>query len=216
MKIIISKNYMRIMRIAIDINDVIRDNLTQFKNCYIKFVNRDFEIKTEEIKSFDLSKVFPFSTKKEFYDFKYNDYAYELFARAEPVDQMLPYKFNDWIQNTMRDFDKEQIPEIFLFSPFEMNLTIQATYSFLSKIGCRCREVVFPIDSYKVWDNCDIMITANPNLLTNAPEGKTAIRILKPYNTDCADCKYTFNSLLDLINDKDETINKMITNKHDE
>jgi hypothetical protein len=204
------------MRIAIDINDVIRDNLTQFKNCYNKFVDDDFDIKTEDIKSFDLSNVFPFSTKKEFNDFKYNDYAYELFARAEPMDKMLPYKFNDWLQNTMRDFDKEQTPEIFLFSPLEMGLTIQATYSFLSKIGCRCREMLFPIDSYKVWDKCDIMITANPNLLTNVPEGKIAIRIQSPYNMDGINCKYTFSSLMDVMNDKDETLNKMITGKCNE
>ena len=109
----------------------------------------------------------------------------------------------------MRNFDEGKNPEILFFSPFELGLTIQATYSFLSKIGCRCREMVFPIDSNKMWDRCNIMITANPNLLKNVPEGKVAIKIKAPYNED-VECEYTFDSLIELIQDKDETINKLI------
>lgn len=196
-------------RIAIDINDTLRDNLLQFKNCYKKWVDNEFDIDIKDIKDFDLMKSFPFGSKNDFNDFKYNSYAYELFARAEVTDKMLPYRLNDWLQNDMRNFDEGKNPEILFFSPFELGLTIQATYSFLSKIGCRCREMVFPIDSSKMWDRCDIMITANPNLLKNVPEGKVAIKIKAPYNED-VECEYTFDSLIELIQDKDETINKLI------
>lgn len=196
-------------RIAIDINDTLRDNLLQFKNCYKKWVDNEFDIDIKDIKDFDLMKSFPFGSKNDFNDFKYNSYAYELFARAEVTDKMLPYRLNDWLQNDMRNFDEGKNPEILFFSPFELGLTIQATYSFLSKIGCRCREMVFPIDSSKMWDRCDIMITANPNLLKNVPKGKVAIKIKAPYNED-VECEYTFDSLIELIQDKDETINKLI------
>ena len=196
-------------RIAIDINDTLRDNLLQFKNCYKKWVDNEFDIDIKNIKDFDLMKSFPFESKNDFNDFKYNSYAYELFARAEVTDKMLPYRLNDWLQNDMRNFDEGKNPEILFFSPFELGLTIQATYSFLSKIGCRCREMVFPIDSNKMWDRCNIMITANPNLLKNVPEGKVAIKIKAPYNED-VECEYTFDSLIELIQDKDETINKLI------
>lgn len=196
-------------RIAIDINDTLRDNLLQFKNCYKKWVDNEFDIDIKDIKDFDLMKSFPFESKNDFNDFKYNSYAYELFARAEVTDKMLPYRLNDWLQNDMRNFDEGKNPEILFFSPFELGLTIQATYSFLSKIGCRCREMVFPIDSNKMWDRCNIMITANPNLLKNVPEGKVAIKIKAPYNED-VECEYTFDSLIELIQDKDETINKLI------
>ena len=196
-------------RIAIDINDTLRDNLTQFKNCYQKFIDPDFDINLEDINQFDLSEIFPFETKEEFNNFKYNSCAYELFARAEIMDKMLQYRFIDWLQNTMRDFDDEDIPEIFLFSPLEIGLTIQATYAFLSKIGCRCREMLFPIDSHKVWDRCDIMITANPNLLSSIPDGKIAIKIDAPYNKHIK-TEYSFSSLKDLIEDKDGLVNKLI------
>lgn len=201
-------------KIAIDINDTLRDNLAQFIVCYKKAINPDCDIKVSDVKSFDLCDVFEFENRADFNNFRYNDYAYELYARAEPMDKMLPYRFSDWLQNTMRDFDEEDIPEIFLFSPFEIGLTIQATYAFLSKIGCRCREMLFPVDSHKVWDRCDIMITANPKLLSNVPEGKVAIKIKTPYNED-VECEYTFDSLMDLFQDENETISKLISFEYD-
>lgn len=198
-------------RIGLDINDTVRNNLLQFKNCYRKAIDKDFKIDLKGIRDFDLSKVFPFESKDDFNYFKYVDYAYELFARAEPMDKMLPYKLNTWLQNTMRDFDEGQNPEIFMFSPFESGLTIQATYAFLTNIGCRCREMLFPVDSQKVWGRCDIMITANPNLLKNAPEGKVPVKICAPYNQNIP-CEHAYNSLIDLFEDKDESFSKLIVN----
>ena len=43
------------MKIAIDINDVLRDFTTQFKNYYIKGIDPSFEIEDKDINSFDLS-----------------------------------------------------------------------------------------------------------------------------------------------------------------
>ena len=40
-------------------------------------------------------------------------------------------------------------------------------------------------------------------------EGKVAIKIKAPYNED-VECEYTFDSFIELIQDKDETINKLI------
>ena len=122
---------------------------------------------------------------------------------------MLPYAFNDWLQNTMRDFDEEDVPEIMLVSPFEANLTIQATLTFLSTFPSRVREIYFPVDSQTVWDRCDILITANPIYLENVPEGKHVIKINKPYNKGY-ETKYSFDSMLELIKDKDEIIRKII------
>lgn len=200
--------------IGIDINDTIRDNLTQFKNCYIKEIDGDFEIKIEDIKSFNLMDSFPFDTKEDFNSFKYNDCPYELYARAETTDKMIPYRLNDWLQNTMRDFDREDIPNIFMFSPFEIGLTIQATYAFLAKIGCRCREMIFPTDSHTMWNKCDIMITANPNLLQCKPDGKISIKINAPYNSGVSS-DYEFDTMMDLMMDENNIISNLITDKNE-
>ncbi len=197
------------MKIAIDINDVLRDYSRQFKLQYQKFIDPYFDIDDDDITTLDFFEIFPFETEDEYKKFKYIDNAYEIFGRAEAVDKMLPYKFNDWVYNTMKDFDDEDIPEIMLVSPFEANLSIQATLLFLSTFGSRVREVYFPVDSKTVWERCDILITANPIYLENIPEGKIVIKINKPYNKDI-ETKYSFNSMLELINDEDEIIRQII------
>ena len=205
------------MKIAIDINDVLRDYTRQFKLQYQKFIDPYFDISDEEITTLDFYEIFPFENEDEYKKFKYINNAFEIFGRAEAVDKMLPYRFNDWVQNYMRDFDKDNMPEIMLVSPFEANMTIQATLLFLSTIGARVREIYFPVDSQTVWDRCDILITANPVYLENVPEGKYVIKINKPYNKEVQNNGkgkvYEFNSMMDIIYDKEEIIRKIIEKK---
>lgn len=205
------------MRIAIDINDVLRDYTRQFANMYKKVINPDFDCSYEDIDSYNLTEIFPFLdsdgvTDWEAYNkFLYEDCVFEIFGRAEAMSRMLPSEFNLWTQNTMRNFDEEKLPEIILFSPFEMNLSIQSTFSFLARLAIRVREIHFPIDSVKMWDKCDIMITANPNLLENKPDDKISFKIKAPYNND-AKGTYEFDSLSDVINDPKNTIINLIEN----
>lgn len=205
------------LTIAIDINDVIRDYTRQFQKYYNKGVDPSFDIEYDDIKDFDLSNVFPFKNEYDeidnrlYYKFKYEDYAYELFGRADVMERNLPSEMNLWVQNTMRNFDEGKNPQIMLVSPFEMNLSIQSTLSFLSRIGTRIREIYFPIDSQTIWDRCDILITANPNLIKSVPEGKTVIKINAPYNQDVKS-ELTFDSLSDVINDEKKTLIKIIEN----
>ena len=35
-----------------------------------------------------------------------------------------------------------------------------------------------------IWDRCDVLITANPELIDNKPEGKKVIKIRTEYNTE--------------------------------
>ena len=205
------------MRIAIDINDVLRDYTRQFANMYKKVIDNSFDIQYEKINDFNFLNIFPFLDEDGnadmmlFNKFKYEDCSFEIYGRAEAMDRMLPADFNLWTQNTMRNFDDEKIPEIILFSPFEMNLSIQSTLSFLARFGIRTREILFPIDSIKMWDKCDVMITANPNLLEWKPNDKVSIKINAPYNKE-AKGDYEFDSMLDLIHDENNTLIKLIEN----
>lgn len=205
------------MKIAIDINDVLRDYTRQFRLQYQKFIDPYFDISDEDINTLNFYEVFSFENEDAYKKFKYIDNAFEIFGRAEAVDKMLPYRFNDWVQNYMRDFDKEDMPEIMLVSPFEANMSIQATLLFLSTFGARVREIYFPVDSQTVWDRCDILITANPVYLENVPEGKFVIKINKPYNKETSNGGsgkvYEFNSMMDVISDKEEIIRKIIEKK---
>ena len=202
------------MTIAIDINDVIRDNMWQFRHIYQKFIDPTFEIELDDVDDYDMCNVYPFSCKEELFKFKYIDYPYELFGRAECTDKMLPYALNDYMEKTLRDLDDENVPNVIFFSPFEKALTIQSTLSFLSGKSMRPREIYFPIDSFTIYDRADIVITAQPTLLENCPEGKTVIKINKPYNKNI-ECKYSFDSLMNVINDKNETIIKILEGRED-
>lgn len=208
------------LRIAIDVNDVLRDFTRQFANMYKKIVDSSFDIAYEDINDFDFTNIFPFYDNNGnidtmlFNKFKYEDCSFEIYGRAEAMDRMLPSEFNLWTQNTMRNFDDDKLPEIIIFSPFEMNLSIQSTLSFLARFGIRTRKIIFPSDSFKMWEECDVMITANPNLLEAKPENKTSIKINAPYNKE-AKGTYEFDSMLDIIHDKDNTIINLIENNDD-
>ena len=125
---------------------------------------------------------------------------------------MLPFALNDYLEKTLKDLD--DVPNVVLFSPFEIGLTIQSTFSFLSAKTIRAREIYFPIDSMTIYDRADVVITAQPSLIENCPEDKTVIKVIKPYNKDI-ETKYSFKSMLDIINDPDKTLIKIIENKNE-
>lgn len=200
------------MKIAIDINDVIRDNMSRFMEVYQKYMDPQFEINPEDVDSFDQMEVYPFEDRDDLAKFKYVDYPYELYGRAQCCDKMLPYVLNDWIEKTLRDLDEENVPEVMFFSPFEMGLSIQSTFAFLSGNTFRVREVYFPIDSMTIYNRADIVVTAQPSLIENCPEGKVVVKVNKPYNKECK-AGYSFDSLMDIIADKDETIIKILEHK---
>lgn len=209
------------MTIAIDINDVLRNYTGQFINVYKKFIDPTFDKSVEDITSFDLAEEFDFTNGHDemidyesFNKFKFEDYPFEIFGRANTMGEnsnLCPI-LNRWLQNTLQNFETEKIPNIIIVSPFEYGISIQSTLYFLSQIGIRAREFYFPIDSMTIWDKCDILITANPNLLNNMPEGKIGIKIKAPYNKE-AKSTYTFDSLSDLIEDENNTIVKLIEEK---
>lgn len=193
--------------IAIDLNDVVRDFSGQFTFLYKKYIDGTCEIKKEDITDFDLSNVFEFEDEDAYRNFRFVDYAFDLHARAMMCDDRLSASLNNWICNELGNLDEP--PTILVVSPFEIALTIQSTLSFLAAHGCREREYYFPMDSATIWDRCDVLITANPNLIAMKPEGKTAIKIETAYNKD-AESDYTFKSMMDVIEDKDETVLKLM------
>lgn len=205
------------MTICIDINEVIRDYLRSFKKMYTKVVDPYFDIEYDDIDDFNLINVFPFVDEdgdintSAFNAFRFEDCAFEIYSRADLMERELPGHFNLWINGALRNFDEEKNPKVILFSPFEMNLSIPSTLGFLARIGMRCRDIEFPINSMEMWDKADIMITANPNLLNATPKGKFSFKVNAPYNKD-AKGTFEFDSLIDIIKDEKKTIENIIEN----
>lgn len=184
------------MKLAIDLNDVIRDYSRNFVKYFKKGINHAFDEDGVEFYTNDMSILLPFSSNEQYRRFVYEDYPFELYGKCPTVEQNLARDLNEWIEFTLPDDDIE----VMFVSPMECDLTIQSTYSFLAKIGSRVREVYFPIDSATVWDKCDALITANPRFFGTKRDDKKIIKVNKDYNKEClADMEY--NSLVDIMKD---------------
>lgn len=184
------------MKLAIDLNDVIRDYSRNFVKYFKKGINNSIDEENIEFHTNDMSILLPFSSDEQFRRFVYENYPFELYGKCPPVDVNLPRDLNEWVEFDLLD---ENI-EVMFVSPMESDLTIQSTYAFLAKIGSRVREVYFPIDSSTVWDKCDVLITANPRFFDNRKENKKIIKINKEYNKSySSDMEY--NSLYEIIKD---------------
>lgn len=184
------------MKIAIDLNDVIRDYSRNFVKYFKKGINHAFDEDNVDFYTNDMQILLPFKSEEQYRRFIYEDYPFELYGKCPAVEKNLPRDLNKWIEFTLPEEDVE----VMFVSPMECDLTIQSTFSFLAKIGSRVREVYFPIDSATVWDKCDVLITANPRFFASKTDGKLIVKINKEYNKDCvADKEY--DSLNQIISD---------------
>lgn len=185
------------MKLAIDLNDVIRDYSRNFVKYFKKGINHAFDEESVDFYTNDMEILLPFTSSEQYRRFVYEDYPFELYSKCPIVDRNLGRDLNEWIEFELSDEDID----VMIVSPMECDLTIQSTYSFLAKIGSRVREVYFPIDSATVWDKCDVLISANPRFFNNKKDGKKIIKINKDYNKECI-ADFNYNSLLEVIQDK--------------
>ena len=192
------------MKICFTLDDVIRAKTRQFGKILAKSKGLDEDAYADiEIETNNLCQVFGFEDTKEYNEFLYKDYPFEVFAEAPVMERMLDKRFNLW---TLDVENKEGCEDIeFMFAnPREFNASIGYTCFFLSQIATRIREFYFPKDSSDIWNKCDVLVTADPKLLAEKPEGKKSVKIEAPYNKD-SEADLTYESLSKLIEDEEFT-----------
>jgi hypothetical protein len=122
----------------------------------------------------------------------------EIFGHAGSTETMT---FND-LNNFYYNYRNEH--EIIIVSD-EMGKSKPASLFFLSKFGCLVEKVKFyshtTINS--MWDEVDVLITANPELIQNHPQDKKIIKFNTNYNNN-TDCEYEISSIKEL-NEKIKT-----------
>lgn len=191
------------MRIAISINEVLRDFIGQFVYTYNKYVT-PISITEKDVTSFDLIRYFPFTSNNELNKFLYLEAPLEICGHADQLSDGLINHFNNFLM-TMSDDGEHQIELV----SKEVNKSIPSTFFFLSKTGCRAENVRFVTDSIKEWDGVDVLITANPDALKNKPNGKISVKIKSTYNQDVK-ADFEFDSILEFI--KDESVRANVLN----
>ena len=205
------------MRIAFDINGVLRDTFLKAEQIYQKYYIDEFEDEntltyneeTEEfdekgdkdtfkyelnlpVKSLDnLINHFKFKNKEDLYDFFYVDFAMQIFGHSPSISGPTFNVLND-IYETLRDNH-----EVIIVSD-EIGKSKPSTLFFLSKYGCLVEKIKFysniTLDS--MWDEVDILITANPNHIIEQPKNKTVIKYSTSYNEEVKS-KYSINDIVE-------------------
>lgn len=192
------------MKIGIDLNDVYRGYTSQFATYYKKEIDHSFDIDDVEIWTNNLKEVFPFESHKAYLDFLYHDLAFEIFGCASPMGKSLPAELNNWLQEIE---NLDEIPEVCFVSTKEFGKSIGASLFFISKHAINIRECHMLLTEESVWDKCDVLITANPNILNNVPDDKKVVKIKTSYNNE-SESEYEYESLLNFIRDE-EIIEKL-------
>ena len=185
------------MKIGISINGVIRDFITKFESVYDKYHPSDDEESPErDISSLNLLEHFVFTGgTDELNSFLYVDSSLEIFGHAGETKLNSVEHLNQ-LHNLIEDMGHTPI----LISK-ELNNSKPATLFFLSKLSAKINNIIFVRDNFKKWDFVDVMITADPEVLENKPNGKVTIKVINHYNKDCQS-DYTVIDLKELLDDK--------------
>jgi hypothetical protein len=200
------------MRIGIEMNGVLRDTILKFRQLYEKF-NIDLAPELEEseepvfkyeviepIDSLDLLNHFTFPSKDEFYSFMYEEHPMEIFGHSPSVEMSTMNDLNEFYYE-MRDNH-----DILIVSD-EIGKSKPASLFFLSKFGCLIEKVKFYSESTidSMWNEIDVLLTANPNLLLNCPKDKKVIKFETEYNKQ-VDSDLTITTLKELKNKLEEIL----------
>ena len=195
------------MKIGIELNNIVRDLNKQIIKYYKKDINQSFDDKNVNYNVTNIIDNIDFKSKKAKFEYMYVDYPYEIFGCATTTHRNLAVTINNWLISLGNKEDDRY--DVKLFSLKEEALSIQSTYYFLSKIGCRVREMFFPKDGVEMWNKCDVIITLNERIIDNKPEGKVVVLINKDDNKNLqGKVDLHYDSLFDLISDTD-FINKV-------
>lgn len=136
-------------------------------------------------------------TANEIYNrFMYEDYLFEL--HASPT---IMYRGMDL--HVSKFLDKYGSSADFTVMSIENRFSIPPTLFFLSKMNCRFKNYKFVNKSIEMWDDIDILITTNPELLKlGSPWGKKLIKVTRPYNEEIKSDNLEVIQINDLINNK--------------
>jgi hypothetical protein len=189
------------MRIGIELNGVLRDTLKKIQQEYEKwYLDNPFkenEEKSEyevmsDLTSLDISKHLKFKDEDELYTFLYKEHTMEIFGHAGSVEVSSMMDVNDFY------LDNRDNHDILIVSD-EIGKSKPASLFFISKFGCLIESVRFYSESTinLMWDSIDVLLTANPNLLLNYPQGKIVIKYETLYNQNI-DVEYSITKLKEL------------------
>jgi hypothetical protein len=175
------------MKIGVELNGVLRDTLNKIQQEYEKwYIENPFKEESEfdykvisDLTTLKIIEHLSFKDEDELYNFLYKEHTMEIFGHAGSVENSSMMDFNDFYLNMRDEHD-------ILIVSDEMGKSKPASLFFISKFGCLVETVKFYSETTinSMWDSVDVLLTANPQLLLNHPEGKIVIKFNTSYNSD--------------------------------
>jgi hypothetical protein len=162
------------MNVYISIDGVLRNFVSRFhyhyEQAYIDVENPDesFEYKViEPIANDNLMGSFAFQSKEEYEFFRYIEYPMELYGHS-------PISYNGAINDLNKYVHENPTHNVTLVGLDEFGKSRPATFFFLSRNGCMVNNVKFITSDNisKEWENVDIWISDNKQIMESCPEGK--------------------------------------------
>ena len=205
------------MKIAFDLNGVIRDIFLKTEQIYTKFYLEDVENEMSSeydeskgewvekndsssfeygmnlpVKSMNLIDHFKFESQDELYNFFYVDFPMQIFGHSPSINVNTFSVLNN-LYTKLRDDN-----EVYIISD-EMGKSKPATLFFLSKYGSLIENIKFYSNTtlLNTFNEFDIIITSNPNILSLGNLNKKIIKVKTTYNEDLKS-DYVINDLSEL------------------
>jgi hypothetical protein len=176
------------MRIAIEINGVLRNTIGKIEQTYQKYyIDKTDGIEDEifsygmslPITSLTLQDHFKFQNDDELFSFLYEEFPMEIFGHSQSSEYSTFTDLNEVYVN-LRDNH-----ELLIVSD-EIGRSKPASLFFLSKFGCLLEKVKFYSNSTinSMWNEIDVLLTSNPTLLLEHPSDKILIKFETEYNKE--------------------------------
>ena len=175
------------MRIAIEINGVLRNTIGKIEQTYQKFyIDKTDGIDDEDsfkhtmnlpVDSLELKNHFSFQTDEELFSFLYEEFPMEIFGHSQSSEYST---FNDLNEIYLNLRDNHDL----LIVSDEIGKSKPSSLFFLSKFGCLMEKIKFYSNSTinSMWGEIDVLLTSNPALLLEHPEDKIVIKYHTEYN----------------------------------
>ena len=175
------------MRIGIEINGVLRNTIGKIEQTYQKYLidktdgienEKSFEYGTIlPVNSLMLKDHFKFQNDEELFSFLYEEFPMEIFGHAQSSEYST---FNDLNELYLKLRDNHDL----IIVSDEIGKSKPASLFFISKFGCQLEKIKF-YSNYTInsmWDEIDLLLTANPALLLEHPSDKILIKYETDYN----------------------------------
>ena len=173
------------MRIAIEVDGVLRDTFSKIEQIYQKFFIDELELVDEDfqfeiVRPFDtpdFKNHFKFKKDEEYLSFIYEEFAMQIFGHSPSTHMSTFQDLNEIYRKYKDDFEFVLISE-------QVGKTKPATLFFISKFGCEIDRIIFynKLNEEKIWKEFDILLASNPHLLQESKD-KTLIKFETSYNS---------------------------------